>query len=197
MHVEKLLLPPLLKILQYKSIIRQRRLQPTRPLTWKKWSVNASHVTASRGCTRQSQPREAACHRARGNGRKAQTNAGSIQKDSWVNSGWNEEADSYLATKRRTPTFDKEASMKKGAFLCKENFEHALEPNISKIYCTRYNVFGKFCDPKNGCRKRHIPFHHFKAEEKKDQYCYVVDNTKSFFSVPTRRQGICLRMLLT
>ena len=84
----------------------------------------------------------------RGNGRKAQTTAASPQKDSWVNSGWNEEADSYLATKRRTPTFDKEVSTKKGFFLCEGNFEHSLEPNLSRTIVPGTMCLASFVIPR-------------------------------------------------
>ena len=66
--------------------------------------------------------------------------------------------------------------MAKGSFLCKPGFDSALPSNLAKKYCSRFVVFNKFCDPKDGCKKRHIPFYSFQPEEKKQQYEHMLTN---------------------
>lgn len=112
-------------------------------------------------------------------GTKKQHVTPTTSDNSWGDSGWSEEAETYSASKRRVPTFDKETSKKKGAFICKPTFDCVLAPDLSKIYCAKFNTYGMYCDPASNCRKKHIPFFRWNADQKKEQYCYVVDNKEN------------------
>jgi len=108
---------------------------------------------------------------------KPVTGAAAAQAATW--SGWSEEAATYTALRRSEPTFSAAASKKKGSFLCKPAFESALTPELSKKYCNKFVCFGKFCDPAKGCTKKHVAFYRFQADEKTEQYEFVLANKEN------------------
>ena len=65
----------------------------------------------------------------------------------WMAPGYGDDSDDW--GKKKAPIFDKEFSMMKGAILGKSGFDDTLELSLSKIYCTKFNTFGRFCDPKH------------------------------------------------
>ena len=106
--------------------------------------------------------------------------AAKAQGETWIGSGWSEEAAGYAATKRSAPKFDAAVSKTKGSFLCKPTFDCALTPELSKKYCDKFLVFGKCCSPALGrCMKKHIPFYRFQAAEKVEQYEYILANKEN------------------
>ena len=110
--------------------------------------------------------------------KKQYTGAVAAPANAWVNSGWSEEAASFADARRSAPKFDPEVGKKKGSLICKPTFACALAPDLAKKYCANLLVLGRFCDAK-GCKKRHAPLYRFQADEKIEQYEYVLANKEN------------------
>ena len=44
-----------------------------------------------------------------------------------------------------------------------------LEEGLAKKCCIDFNVYGRYCEPEKGCKKRHVLFFHFKPNKKTSQ----------------------------
>ena len=98
--------------------------------------------------------------------------AKSSPMNNWGNPGWGA-VQPVIKRKGLSP----EESAMKGDLLCPPGkADAALEPNLHKKYCAKFNIVGMYCPDIDLCSKKglkHIPLYRWMADEKEAQIAYV------------------------